>query len=405
MLYMISPTSDDMMHYGVDHLHSKTGRGSGRYAWGSGKNPRAGRQIYGNSNGVTKQTIKKRNKDSGNKSGVDVQVATFQKNIATNNGTSKRDKFMTKDNVKVVNEIAKDNVNCALCTYAMDLRERKIDVRANSRQDWISKGTGRDTTVRDIATWYKTKGGNPVEFAEVPSIWNPDYSIDPHNRFKDSGILEKNLKVGSDRKRRDTTIQKMITSEGNGTYGHLTLNWIITDKNNPYYSYTVGGHDVFYKVENGKVMIYDGQSGKIMPYDQYMVQGSSDGIIGYPDGYLRTDNLELSKNSVSKDTVVETNTPDKYNYSPSNKTVTKIKSITQYSPPYTSTNKEVIQYTPPYKTNVAKKAIDNGVNKVKNVSVNTGSAINKVWNKVKSAANAISNNTSPSALLKKFKIK
>ena len=39
MKYILWPTQNDILHYGVDHLHSKTGRGSGRYAWGSGKEP------------------------------------------------------------------------------------------------------------------------------------------------------------------------------------------------------------------------------------------------------------------------------------------------------------------------------------------------------------------------------
>lgn len=35
--------SDDYLsHEGRDHLHSKSGRGSGRYPWGSGKNPKQG---------------------------------------------------------------------------------------------------------------------------------------------------------------------------------------------------------------------------------------------------------------------------------------------------------------------------------------------------------------------------
>lgn len=39
MIYALRPTQNDILHYGVDHLHAKNGRGSGRYAWGSGKNP------------------------------------------------------------------------------------------------------------------------------------------------------------------------------------------------------------------------------------------------------------------------------------------------------------------------------------------------------------------------------
>lgn len=37
MKYVLRPTQNDILHYGVDHLHSKDGRGSGRYPWGSGK--------------------------------------------------------------------------------------------------------------------------------------------------------------------------------------------------------------------------------------------------------------------------------------------------------------------------------------------------------------------------------
>lgn len=37
MRYVLRPTQNDVLHYGVSHLKSKTGRGSGRYPWGSGK--------------------------------------------------------------------------------------------------------------------------------------------------------------------------------------------------------------------------------------------------------------------------------------------------------------------------------------------------------------------------------
>lgn len=406
MLYMISPTSDDMMHYGVGHLHSKTGRGSGRYAWGSGKNPRAGRQIYGNSNGVTKQTIKKRNKDSGNKSGVDIQITTYKKNISTDRGLSKKYKFATKENVKVVNEISKDHINCALCTYAMDLRERGIDVQANTKNDWMSKGSNRNTTKDDIASWYKTKSGQPVEFADVPSFWNKDPK---HPNSPVSGWFKPEFfKTGNDRKRRDAFIKSQMVKEGDGTYGHLSLEWAIVDKSSKNFGKSLGGHDVFYKIENGKVIVYDGQIGKSMPYDEYMMQNAADDVIGYPDGYLRTDNLELSKNSVSQDTVIETETPDKYNYSPSYKTVTKIKSINQYSPPYVSDNKEIIQYTPPYKTNAVKKVMDNSIKKVKDVSTSTTNRITKVKDKIETAIKNIQNkitNTSPDSIIKRLKNK
>lgn len=393
MLYMISPTSDDMMHYGVDHLHSKTGRGSGRYAWGSGKNPRASRQIYGNSNGVTKQTIKKRNKDSGNKSGVDIQIVTWKQNVATDKGLSKRSKFSTASNLQVVNKIAKDNVNCALCTYAMDLRERGKDVRANTKSDWQMK-TGGETTDDDIATWYKTKDGKSVEVKKFSSFYT---------NFPDA----KTLKTGSELKRRNSNIKSTLTSEGNGSYGHLLMNEIITDKNDEHYGYSISGHDAFYKIENGQVIIYDAQSAQRMPYDEYMSQLSDKHLIIYPDGYIRTDNLELSKNSVSENIALDTITADT-NYSPSYKNVTKIKAVSQYNPPYISNNKEVIQYTPPYKTNAVKKVMDNSIKKVKDVSMSTTNRVTKVKDKIETAIKNIQNkitNTSPDSIIKRLKNK
>ena len=39
MNYVIAPTSKDILHYGRGHDDSPPGRGSGRYAWGSGKKP------------------------------------------------------------------------------------------------------------------------------------------------------------------------------------------------------------------------------------------------------------------------------------------------------------------------------------------------------------------------------
>lgn len=37
MLYVIKPTQNDIIHYGKGHNDNPPGRGSGRYAWGSGK--------------------------------------------------------------------------------------------------------------------------------------------------------------------------------------------------------------------------------------------------------------------------------------------------------------------------------------------------------------------------------
>jgi hypothetical protein len=36
--YIIAPKSNDLMHYGKGHDDNPPGRGSGRWAWGSGDN-------------------------------------------------------------------------------------------------------------------------------------------------------------------------------------------------------------------------------------------------------------------------------------------------------------------------------------------------------------------------------
>lgn len=407
MKYIIAPVSDDLMHYGVDHLHSKTGRGSGRYAWGSGKNPRAAkREVYGGSeSGVTRQKIQKLKSESRNHSGVDIQVIKYKKNISIDKGISNKSKFSTASNLEVVNKIAKDDVNCALCTYAMDLRERGKDVRANTKRDWQMK-TGGTTTDEDIATWYKRKDGGSAEFNYFPSMYTEK---------KKKGFIwqaktwdnTQYLKSGDELKERNDYIKSLLKSGGNGSFGHLTMSEMITDKNDRYYGYSISSHDVFYKIENGKVIIYDAQSNERMPYDKYMTQFESENLVMYPKGYLRTDDLELSKNSVSENIALETTTPD-YNYSPSYKTVTKVKTNTQYSPPYVSDKKDILQYTPPYNTVTPKKVFQNATKKVKNVSINSGSKIKDTWNKVTTAVKNIARkatNTSPIAMLERLHTK
>jgi hypothetical protein len=39
--YIIAPTGADIMHFGKGHDDNPPGRGSGRYPWGSGKDPKA----------------------------------------------------------------------------------------------------------------------------------------------------------------------------------------------------------------------------------------------------------------------------------------------------------------------------------------------------------------------------
>lgn len=389
MNYVLAPTNRDILHYGVSHLESKTGRGSGRYAWGSGDKGR-------NKSGVTTQKVKTLNSASKNKSGTDTQIITWKQNISKSKGISRKSPFSTVNNAHIVNRIAQGGTNCALCTYAMDLRERGVDVSANTKTKWRALNGGGVTTNEGIAKWYTDKNGNPVAFKEFSSL-----------HTKNGVAYPDSLKTGTELERRNANIKSELIRQGNGTYGHLSMHNMITDKTNEHYGWTLGGHDVFYKIENGQVIIYDGQTEQIMPYDEYMVQNTPNGITMYPKSYLRTDNLDLSKDPSTENLVSEANTPNA-NYSPSYKTVTKIKATTQYSPPYVSDNKEIKQYTPPYSTykstvHIAETKIKEAENAQVKASNSVSSFVDKVIDKFSNIKINLQNQTSSFDFVKRLK--
>lgn len=98
-------------------------------------------------------------------------------------------------------------MNCMYCTTAMALREKGYDVKANTSPD---------------------------------GLWQENY-----NRVWDSSGQFKKLKAKNGKALVDT-----LSSEGDGAYGNLTINWKMG-----------GAHSVFWKNEGGKTHIYDGQSG------------------------------------------------------------------------------------------------------------------------------------------------
>lgn len=98
-------------------------------------------------------------------------------------------------------------MNCMYCTTAMALREKGYDVKANTSPD---------------------------------GLWQENC-----NRVWDSAGQFKKLKAKNGKALVDT-----LSSEGDGAYGNLTINWR-----------TGGAHSVFWKNEGGKTHIYDGQTG------------------------------------------------------------------------------------------------------------------------------------------------
>jgi cell division protein FtsL len=60
-VYVIAPTGADIIHFGKGHDDNPPGRGSGRYAWGSGKEPKQG---------LVRSTEKKSSTEKESKSGM-----------------------------------------------------------------------------------------------------------------------------------------------------------------------------------------------------------------------------------------------------------------------------------------------------------------------------------------------
>ena len=128
--------------------------------------------------------------------------------------------------------------NCMLCTTAMDLKRRGYDVKAG-----------------------KVKNGFPTE------------------------ELKKWYKNAEPKTNRIEQIIKELKQEPEGSYGNFMCTWQFG-----------GGHSMFYRIENGKIAIYDAQSGKY--YKDFEKSNLYKNAWGGNGGtsYLRTDNLEININ-------------------------------------------------------------------------------------------------------------
>lgn len=122
--------------------------------------------------------------------------------------------------------------NCMLCTTALDIKRRGYDVKAGK----VAEGF----YAKDIHNWYKGKN---------------ELTLGKYNE-----VITK------------------LTQEPEGSYGNLMVYWK-----------EGGGHSMFYRIEDGEVMVYDAQSNKRRPLNQItkhanvMIPGTC---------YIRTDNME-----------------------------------------------------------------------------------------------------------------
>lgn len=160
-------------------------------------------------------------------------------------------KMSTGDNMQYVNygrlsDNLDYNNNCAVCTICMDLRER-----------------GYDVTAPQYGTYSKDEDGN-----------SPYGSTDWKRKIYGDSIEAISGYAFQGKTYEDFI--KDISSEPEGSYGYMGVSWK-----------TGGQHAVFYKIENGKAVIYDGQTCQ-----------RNDNLKAYLTRcldfyYTRTDNLEV----------------------------------------------------------------------------------------------------------------
>lgn len=142
--------------------------------------------------------------------------------------------------------------NCQYCVVAADMRERGYDVQARLRNDGGYE--------KDISKWYN----NPPKFTHL--------IVPP---------LTKDESNDSRRERAYSMMMKHLEKQGEGARGYFGVEFMWG-----------GGHAMYYKVENGKVNIYNPQN-------------TNENIINmlamaHPNGfsYLRLDNLTPREDGV-----------------------------------------------------------------------------------------------------------
>lgn len=276
---------DDVLeHYGIK-------RRSGRYPWGSGDRPYQNSSKHG-SDYALNRTFKKAVANEERKQAVREAInslpglllgpygllmanQTYNNYIKSIHNYDRTDYKTVQDPVEKMDEMDKipppppplnKNLeavnpkhdrygtvnNCQYCVVAADMRERGYDVQARLRNDGGYE--------KDISKWYN----NPPKFTHL--------NVPP---------LTKDESNDSRRERAYSMMMKHLEKQGEGARGYFGVEFMWG-----------GGHAMYYKVENGKVNIYNPQN-------------TNDDItntlaMAHPNGfsYLRLDNLTPRENGV-----------------------------------------------------------------------------------------------------------
>ena len=276
---------DDVLeHYGIK-------RRSGRYPWGSGNRPYQNSSKHG-SDYALNRTFKKAVANEERKQAVREAInslpglllgpygllmanQTYNNYIKSIHNYDRTDYKTVQDPVEKMDEMDKipppppplnKNLeavnpkhdrygtvnNCQYCVVAADMRERGYDVQARLRNDGGYE--------KDISKWYN----NPPKFTHL--------NVPP---------LTKDESNDSRRERAYSIMMKHLEKQGEGARGYFGVEFMWG-----------GGHAMYYKVENGKVNIYNPQN-------------TNDDItnmlaMAHPNGfsYLRLDNLTPREDGV-----------------------------------------------------------------------------------------------------------
>ena len=276
---------DDVLeHYGIK-------RRSGRYPWGSGDRPYQNSSTHG-SDYALNRTFKKAVANEERKQAVREAInslpglllgpygllmanQTYNNYIKSIHNYDRTDYKTVQDPVEKMDEMDKipppppplnKNLeavnpkhdrygtvnNCQYCVVAADMRERGYDVQARLRNDGGYE--------KDISKWYN----NPPKFTHL--------NVPP---------LTKDESNDSRRERAYSMMMKHLEKQGEGARGYFGIEFMWG-----------GGHAMYYKVENGKVNIYNPQN-------------TNDDVtntlaMAHPNGfsYLRLDNLTPREDGV-----------------------------------------------------------------------------------------------------------
>ena len=281
--------NDVLEHYGIK-------RRSGRYPWGSGDRPYQNSSKHGSDyalNRTYREAVIKENKKRTAQEVINslpglllgpygylAANQTYKNYIESIHNYDITDYKTVQDPIEKMNEMDKiqpppptlsKNLNavnpkhdkygtvnnCQYCVVAMDMRERGYDVQERLRNDGGYE--------KDIRKWYS----NPPNFTHL--------QVKP---------LAKDETNDSMRERAYNVMLNRLEEQGDGARGYFGVEFMWG-----------GGHAMYYKVENGKVNIYNPQN-------------TNDDVTNIlamtnPNGfsYLRLDNLTPSEDGVGDEVI------------------------------------------------------------------------------------------------------